>query len=330
MMTARENYLALCNGEKPERLVNQYEPFEFVLNEPLLFDFYFSCYVEGQDTINPFGITIRWKKGEHAGMPYVTNETKVCPDVTEWKKYVKMPNLQHPEEAWAGAKEANAKVNRKEKMATGLMVTGLFEQAHFLMGFEDTLMNFLLEPEAMHELLDHLLEFKMEYAKQLLDHLDLDSMLTHDDWGAKDRLFFSKEVFDEFLKPRYEKLYGYIESRGVQVVHHADSWCENIAPEMPDMHIKTWQGVLPSNNIKKLQKELNGKLILMGGIDAGITDFADWTEEVVRKETRRACEEYGPGGGFIPCVTYGLPETIFPGVLECMSDEINRYNEENK
>jgi uroporphyrinogen-III decarboxylase len=330
MMTARENYLALCNGKKPERLVNQYEPFEFVLNEPLLFDFYFNSYIEGQDTINPFGVTIRWKKGEHAGMPYITDETKVCPDITEWRKYVKMPNLQHPEEAWAAAKEANAKVDRKEKLATGLMVTGLFEQAHFLMGFEDTLMNFLLEPEAMHELLDFLLDFKLEYAKQLLDHLDLDAMLTHDDWGAKDRLFFSKEVFDEFFKPRYEKLYGYIASRGVQVVHHADSWCESIATEMPEMHIKTWQGVLPSNNISKMQKELNGKLILMGGINAGIIDFKDWNEETVRKETRRACEEYGPAGGFIPCITYGLPESIYPGVFECITDEINSYNQENQ
>ncbi|QOV20315.1 uroporphyrinogen decarboxylase (URO-D) [Blautia liquoris] len=329
MMTARENYLALCNGKKPERLVNQYEPFEFVLRDPLLYDFYFGCYIEGQDTLNPFGVTIRWKKGEHAGMPYVTEKTKVIQDVTEWKKYIKMPGLEHTEEEWAAAKEDLAKIDRKEKLATGLMVSGIFETAHSLMGFEDTLMNFLLEPEAMNELFDYLFEFKMEYAKQLLDHLELDVILSHDDWGGKDRLFFSKDVFDEFLKPRYEKLYGYITSRGVQVVHRSDSWCESIVPDMVDIHVTTWQGVLPGNNILKLQKELDGKLILMGGIDS-IIDMADWKEEVVRKEARRACEEYGPGGGFIPSITYGLPESIFPGVFECITDEISRYNEEHK
>ena len=161
MMTARENYLALCNGEKPERLVNQYEPFEFVLRDPLLYDFYFGCYIEGQDTLNPFGVTIRWKKGEHAGMPYVTEKTKVIQDVTEWKKYIKMPGLEHTEEEWAAAKEDLAKIDRKEKLATGLMVSGIFETAHSLMGFEDTLMNFLLEPEAMNGLFDYLFEFNM-------------------------------------------------------------------------------------------------------------------------------------------------------------------------
>ena len=37
-----------------------------------------------------------------------------------------------------------------------VMKTGLFEQSHFLMGFEDTLMNYLLEPEASEELLDYI------------------------------------------------------------------------------------------------------------------------------------------------------------------------------
>ena len=95
MLTARENYMELVKGGKPERLVNGYEPFEFVINEPLLNKYYFSCYIEGQDTKNPFGVTIRWKKGEHAGMPYVTDETKVIKDVTEWRKdFIKQEGLK--------------------------------------------------------------------------------------------------------------------------------------------------------------------------------------------------------------------------------------------
>ena len=74
-----------------------------------------------------------------------------------------------------------------------------FERCHFLMGFEDTLMNFLMEPEAMHELLDYLLDWRMEYAKQLIDHLQPDAILSHDDWGAKDRLFMSAETWSCLL-----------------------------------------------------------------------------------------------------------------------------------
>ena len=167
----------------------------------------------------------------------------------------------------------------------------------------------------------------MEYAKELMDHLDLDAILFHDDLGAKDKLFFSKEVFDEFFKPRYEKLFGYITSRGVQVILHADSYCEPLVEDFVDMHITTWQGALRTNNFKSIQERVKGKLICMGGIDS-IIDREDWQEEEVRAEVRRAIAEGEPYGAFIPCITYGLPESIFPGVLECIMDEVNRYNEE--
>ena len=37
------------------------------------------------------------------------------------------------------------------------------------MGFEDTLMNFLLEPEAMEELLDYITDYKLTYAQILVE-----------------------------------------------------------------------------------------------------------------------------------------------------------------
>ena len=38
--------------------------------------------------------------------------------------------------------------------------------------------------------------------------------------------------------------------------------------------------------------------------------------------------EYGPGGGFFPSLTYGLPGSIFPNVDPIITDEIACYNEE--
>lgn len=325
-MNRKENYMALVNGQKPERLVNQYEPFSFVLNDPLVAQT-MEGRIEGTDGKDAWGVTIRWKKGDHAAIPYITDDNKVCPDICDWKKYVKAPSLSYPEEAWQPAVDAAAAIDRNEYLVTSLMATGLFERCHFLMGFEDTLMNFLMEPEAMHELLDYLLEWRLEYAKQLIDHVHPDAILSHDDWGAKDRLFMSADTWREFFKPRYEKLYSYIRSRGVQVIHHADSYLANIIEDMVDIHIQVWQGVLPDNDIPKLQKQLNGRMILMGGINGGVFDFPEWKEEEIRHEVQRACKASMEFGGFIPCITYGLPESIYPGVFEIIEDEINRINE---
>ena len=53
------------------------------------------------------------------------------------------------------------------------------------------------------------------------------------------------------------------------------------------------------------------------------------SEEEVRGEVRRAIEAYAPYGAFIPCITYGLPESIYPGVFECIQDEVDKYNKEH-
>ncbi len=83
--------------------------------------------------------------------------------------------------------------------------------------------------------------------------------------------------------------------------------------DMVELHIDVWQGVLPQNDIVKLQKQLDGRMALMGGIDAAIVDRADSTEEEIRAETRRVLETYCPNGNFIPCITYGGPERSIPG-----------------
>ncbi len=328
MKTERELYFDLVNKKPMERLINGYRPFDFVISDPLIGKYYLGCYIEGQDTIDPFGVTIRWKKGEHAGMPFITENNKAVPDICEWKDYWKEQDIKYPDEAWAQAKADLAKIDRKEKLATGLMVSGVFEKCHALMGFEDTLMNFLLEPDDMHDLIDKIFEWKMEYAKELLDHLELDAILYHDDLGAKDKLFFSVDIFREFFKEGYEKLFSYIRSRGCQVILHADSYCEPLVEDFVDCHVNVWQGALCTNNFEAIQARVKGDLILMGAVDS-IVDRADWTKEEVEAETLRAIKQGEAYGGFIPCITYGLRESIFPGVIEAIEDVVEAYNKEH-
>jgi hypothetical protein len=208
------------------------------------------------------------------------------------------------------------------------MPTGVFERLHFLMGFEDMLMNFLLEPEDMMDLCNAIGEYRYQYMKLIVDNIKPDVMLSHDDWGSKNSLFVSPETWREFIKPNYVKTYGYMKEKGIIIMHHADSFMEPLVEDMVELGIDIWQGVIPENDIPKLQKQLNGRMTLMGGLDASIVDRADSTEEEIRREVRRACEAYAPGGHFIPCITYGAPGSLFPHVDPIINDEIDRYNKE--
>ena len=157
------------------------------------------------------------------------------------------------------------------------------------------------------------------------EQLQPDAILSHDDWGAKESLFMNPDMWREFFKEPYRKIYQYIRSRDVIAIHHADSYLAPIVEDMAEIGIQVWQGVLPENNIPELQKRLNGSMVLMGGIGAAI-DRPDSTDEEIRAYVRNALETYCPGGHFIPSITYGGPGTVFPHVDPIINEEIEAYN----
>ena len=68
-------------------------------------------------------------------------------------------------------------------------------------------------------------------------------------------------------------------------------------------------------------------MLFMGGFDAGVIDRVDTTEEDIRKEVCRACKEYLPGGKYIPCITYGGPGSIYPGIDDKITKVIHELQE---
>lgn len=326
MMTERENFLRTLNNDNPERLCCDFLPFGSVRNDPVtVLDR--GNRVKGETHKDIWGTEVAWPLDQPGAMPHITNENKVIKDITKWKEQLVLPDYPSMDLDWSACHEAIKGVNREEKLLTLIMGTGIFERLHFLMGFQDTFINLMIHPKEMHELLDAILKVRMEYVSLVAENMKPEVIIHHDDLGTKTSLFFNKAIWDEFFKERYRKLYTHMRDLGIIVIHHSDSWCESIAEDMAEVGIQVWQGAVPENDIPAIQKKLGGKMLIMGGIDAGV-DRADATEEEIRKETRRACETYAPLGGFMPCITYGAPGSLFPGVIETMCDEIMAYNKE--
>lgn len=321
-MTPKENLLALLHGKKQDAFVNEWEPYGNVF-DPLMGATLTAKL--GETVKDPWGVTVYWGEDEPGVMPIINEDTKVLKDITEWREYVHAPNLAEMDLDWSAAREQASQIRDQGRLAMSLMATGLFEQSHYLMGFEDTLMNLLMEPEDMHDFLDYLLEYKMTYARLLVENLHPDILLHHDDWGSKTSLFMSPDTWREFFKDRYKRFFDYFHENGVLIMHHSDSYCEPIVQDMIDIGIDIWQGVLPTIDIPKLQREFGKKIVFMGGIDSAI-DMKDYDETQIREEVRRACREYAPGGSFIPSITYGAAGSIFPGVDDIVMDEINKQN----
>ena len=326
MSTPKGIFLELIKPDgQPERQLCQYEALHMCLTDPI------NTYLRGnrkRGTVSKdrWGTTISFPEDAPGPIPVHTPELTVCPDVTHWKDTVHVPDLSVCSEGWEECRtRSRAAADAEGKLLAGFMGTGIFEQCHFLMGFEDTLTALYEHPDEMHELIETITQYRLDYVRRLIDGLQPDVIFSHDDWGTKNALFMKPDMWREFFKEPYRRFYGYIRSRGVIAIHHADSYLVPIVDDMAEIGIQVWQGVLPENDIPALQAHLNGRLTLMGGFGAAI-DRADAQPDEILAYARDALARYCPGGHFIPSITYGLAGTVFPHVDQYLDQAVNEYN----
>ena len=324
MLTTKQNLLETIKGGNPDRFVNQNEFLEFVFEVPMVA----YCPGPGTEIVDEWGITSRWPEGQLGPFPVHDEEHKVIKDITQWKKYLKVPDHYKNPKAWVEAKQHVSKIDQTEKHITIMIYPGIFEMTHSLMGMEDALMGLYEEPEAMHELIDCLTDYALDYAKVLAEEIGPTAIYQHDDWGSRISSFMAPETFKEFFLPAYKKIFGFYKANGVElIIHHSDSYALNLVPFMIEMGVDIWQGVMNTNNIPEMIKEFGGKISFMGGIHSGEVDFPEWNEAIVKEHVDRACQECGKLY-FIPNLTQGADISSFPGVYEAVSAEIDRMSEE--
>ncbi|MBQ1415569.1 MAG: cobalamin-dependent protein, partial [Lachnospiraceae bacterium] len=283
--------------------------------------------IPGQTVVNGWGVTYEWPAGEPGAVPNTDPEHVVIKDIENWKKYVKTPDLHTEDSEWDNAREqARAIRAAGEHFVAPFFVPGNFEMTHCLMPFEDCLANLLAYPDEMHELLDVITNWRIDQLEEYFKHVpEIDMVFAHDDWGSKISTFMAPEVFHEFYTPRYKKIYQVAKDHGAIVVHHSDSYCTTLIDDMFEMNIDCWEGVLPSNDIHMLQKKLNDEnreFILWGGLDSGVFDRDDSTEEEIRAHVQETIAKYFDGGHWIPSINDGLPIIIHQQNYAIIEDEI--------
>ena len=329
MLSLKENFLETIKKDgKPDRLVCDFEMTKLLLGDPWM-QISRAGLKRGESGVDKWGSFFMWTEDAPSAVPHPTPDNLVIKDILEWRDVLHVPPLENNPDDWQEIRDQKANIDVNEYVPTGFVAPGLFERLHRLMGFEGCFIAMLEEPEEFQELVDVIATDRMKNLKILVENEKPEMILSHDDWGSKQSLFISPDHWREFIKPHYMEFYGYLKSEGIITMHHADSFLEPIVEDMIEVGIDIWQGALPENDIVKLQEQIDGRMTIMGGIDASIIDRVDSTEEEIRAEVRRACATYGPGGHFIPSITYGGPNyLLFPHVEEIMFDEIRKYNNE--
>ena len=327
MLTARQNFREVIRGGNPDRHVNQFEALSMIPSPFRLF--YGDRLKPGMiNVVNAWGVTNSYAVGTPGSFPVHTPERIVIKDITRWRDYVKAPPLVFSNEQLDIAKEQYAAVDPRLTYRTALVTPGIFEQTHHLSEITNALINFMTEPQKMHELIKYLTEWELQLAEIICTHLKPEAMFHHDDWGTETTTFLRPEMFAEFFVEPYKQLYGYYHDHGVElVIHHSDSYSATLVPYMIEMGIDVWQGCMRANNVPELVSRYGGQISFMGNIDNKDIDIEGWTQENCRNAVRRACEAC-ENRYYIPCITQGGPGSVYPGTYEVLTAEIDAYNKE--
>jgi uroporphyrinogen decarboxylase len=121
-----------------------------------------------------------------------------------------------------------------------LMNCSFLEIGIVLFGYEQFMMNLVLEPELMEHWLDRMLEHDLEILGEFLaiagPYISVIQM--NDDFGAQDALQVSPDLYRKFFKPRQKQWVEFVKSRtDARVFIHCDGAIEQILPDFIEIGI---------------------------------------------------------------------------------------------
>ena len=265
---------------------------------------------------------VEWEFEAEVMAPMVKPGTKRLKDITNWKEELVFPDLSGFDWEALAAKET-AKWDRENKISYMMLINGIFERTHALMGFEDALCAMYEEPEALHELIEAITDYKIELIRIIGKYYKPDVLMFHDDWGTQNNMFFSPDVWRSLIKPQIKKAVDRCHELGVLFDMHSCGKIEAVVPEFVELGIDAWQG-MEINDIPKLKS--------ITGMNLGYHTTPDYqgyqtealagtlTEEDLRKRVREVFEKTAEGYCYCPMfLPFGgwSTEVMIDEIMKC-------------
>ena len=206
----------------------------------------------------------------------------------------------------------------------------LFEQAWYLRGYPELLIDFMVHKDFAHALLSKILAVRKRNAELYLREVGeyLDIFQIGDDIATQEGPAMSPELYREMLKPYQAELFQYIKERTpAKLYYHS---CGGITPLIDDLieigvdALNPIQVTAKGMDTAELKKQFGKRLIFWGGIDSQQA-LPFGSPEDVRAEVRRRISDLGPGGGYILSGVHNLQPDISPENILAMYDEGMRF-----
>ncbi len=173
----------------------------------------------------------------------------------------------------------------------------LFERAWTLRGMENLLMDMVLHPDFVHELLNRIADYNIAQVSEALRY-DIDAVYFGDDWGQQQGLIMGPESWKKFLYPVLERMYRVVRDAGKFVMIHSCGDVDELFDDLITIGLNCFNPFQPEvMDVFGLLKRYRGRLAFHGGLSTQRT-LPYGSIEQVKQETSRLLTE-GKSGGYI-------------------------------
>lgn len=218
----------------------------------------------------------------------------------------------------------------------GRFSTSIFEQAFLMRGFEQFLLDLIIDPLFANALLTRttdiaigMLTAGMQAAGEYIQIL----RLAGDDMGHQNGTLLSPKTFRKMIKPHFTRLYRSANqliseiNPEIKIMAHTDGDVYSLIPDYIEMGLDVLNPVQPKvSNMDhtRLKSQFGDTLSFHGGIDIQhLLPFG--TPEEVRFEAERTMQALGKGGGYILAPTHYLQPDVPPQNIIALRDAVMTY-----
>jgi uroporphyrinogen decarboxylase len=142
----------------------------------------------------------------------------------------------------------------------------LYERAWTLRGMENLLMDFMVNPGFVHDLMTAIADYNIAQLREAVKY-DIDAVAFGDDWGQQSGLIMGYDTWKEFIYPQLKRMYRAVHDEGKYVFIHSCGDVDELFDDLIDIGVNCFNPFQPEvMDVLGLLKKYRGKLTFHGGL----------------------------------------------------------------
>ena len=142
----------------------------------------------------------------------------------------------------------------------------LYERAWTLRGMENLLMDFMINPGFVHELMGAITDYNIAQLKEAVRY-DIDAVAFGDDWGQQSGLIMGYDTWKEFIYPHLKRMYKAVHDEGKYVFIHSCGDVDELFDDLTGIGLNCFNPFQPEvMDVHYLMNKYRGRLTFHGGL----------------------------------------------------------------